>query len=1652
MAGIVLLMAIAGEPQCPTDYTSCLNKLVPELRTYTDDWIPFILFKFQEDKQYNLWCNSTTWMAHDYCYTLCPMRLVITDPPHLRMWFCAEDNTFEPYSPDGHIDLHHPLNKKEMELVAAGNPNKGNSRNGCSPSDYTMDNKTYDGKIVLSRRGTCPDTQAAKNAKAAGGAMLFVVGFWPYYLHEYVVGSSEGLENFPTMYAARHDADYILDALDQGVKVKGMFQYECNDMPEGLLDNPQDYPWDYCGHAELAVYGTCKTPDVEIPEPMCEVCTLKMILPNGAGTLCVYGAELLPRKKEILMDWSDDFSLPYTTQKDEVVFTNELPNLGCSPSDYVGLKDKIILVPEVWTCPLYQTVRHAQQAGVKAKAYIMVSEVYWLEVYRMRGLSTSIHIPVHTLDYHSKTTLQEIAGSGRVRHLPGIGYAMDPVIFERGERPETPAPTPAPLELAVDNSPTLDTSADFEITGGNVACIVVICFNVVALVGLFLKQRSEAIVVPDQVRPERFSIPLKVASMGLSLTLLVVIAVVSFTLVKEAGEDSTDRAMESGRTAVSLAYNSSGMNTITLSDQIRENLINRVLALLEKKIHEMEYQLTMLETAFFGYDSTFTDFESRHLFVARMVRRADDKEVFQWFQVFTTRGFYMGAEFIWFWMTDNRPDSLRQDGVVGSVAETNEGWRYGVNKMSMNYGSWTWGYEETVPPYQFNASRILAGNVGDPLSVTNLKPQRHTTWMTGRVQFPVHFHGHHPISAFRPLYPEPGRYEGALEVHEDFTHFIKGALDSSLSTGAMEGMSVMVIDNTDKAILGLLNVGTTESKEEGMVNLDKMHTFKGLYYMHLHPSVNVTAFANYMDAVDGWMQHEGEFDQKQYFTDQPHVTELKITASGGRAVDESPGHWNVEMRDGGCRACVVQDDQLGKEVLQFDGSALLHVYRNMTRQTPVVAMSRVSANGEPWRSRYESFSETLTYGDGTECVSRTWRPTPTQAVPRCLLRTDYFYSNTFTLSMRIRPDEVYDDASPQPTTPRLFSDAVVGEANFRLFANGQLFLFVIKYGCRTKPFEGGFPVRSWTTITATAGGGRCRVYINGTLYSEGVDGRSIGGGRVHANPYTAGRNFKGRIDSIQLFRESLYGNEVASLHTEDKLVRHVKSKTLFAQTKSLDMNGPFRDGVRWSVAVMIPRAEIMHEVDANRMKTLRDVQIEEHNTNKELRQRANATIMIIVAIATTAVVVFLLFNNFLTRPFEQTAAIMADAAMLRIESIPGTLSLITELATMNTAMQLMLENLKLYKSFMPQSIQLEVNSTDEDEWEDRRSKGTEDPSSHSHHSSRSQRSSSSSVCARSPRHQVLGTLQKKHFSYMVLNVRKWHKTIRQLPDPQVMLLHSHLLGVVLKSTLSHKGVSEVFSGDRFASSFNAAKAALQHPNRALQCALECSREVLQYDMVLTGAVASGDGRVGNMGTEVMRRFSFMSPTISWSYALERFACSRELCIVIDSMVQREVEHLCIVRLVDAIIFPKVSDKQIVVYDAVKAKDLGGGDEWMYELKHGEENDPMRLWNDCALKIINQDYTVCHLFPRTVWRLYCFLSLRKPTRWSSFLPPRGTTARRRCDWPRRLAAGHLHLWTWPMSDACDVPQNRPWFGELFLLLLFPIPILPDEYSRSGDSKQ
>ena len=739
-----------------------------------------------------------------------------------------------------------------------------------------------------------------------------------------------------------------------------------------------------------------------------------------------------------------------------------------------------------------------------------------------------------------------------------------------------------------------------------------------------------------------------------------------------------------------------GKNTVELADQIRGTVLATVTQALTDEVRQVEYRLKVVQNTFYGFNESFQSFNERFYTLMRLVRNQDSTIDSLRFQVFTTRGFFMNYRY----MTDDRDDAARNDGVVGPVQQTQAGWLYGYNHYEQNLVDRVFYVGGHTQNYESNASRMLGSNYGDPFSVTVGKPANHVQWMPSKVTFPFPFHGMPTMmSAFVPLGNE-GAYMGTIEAHMSLSSFVSSALASQKSKN-LENMTLLILDREDRTIFGSQGLNFSVIQNQGKVFTKTMAATEyanmySLYSTITSPSVIVKAFDEYMTSRGGWGEDKetGEFDQKEYFTHQDHLMLTDITAEGGKAKDTGSHGWDVEMRDGACGNCVAHDAQVGKDVLEFDGSTTLHLYRNFTKNTEIV--KRHTTSTSPYMNSMRAYQEVHTFPDGSECIAHTTRTSLTTSTTRCLLRDDIFVGGYFAINMRINPSVVYDETSPGASTPRLLSDTPMGDANVRLFANGQLYLGIFTYGCRTKAIEGGLPINSWTTLTAVLKRGSdtktyCRVYLNGTQYSEGRSARSSSDARNHAEPIRVGQHFRGRIDALQLFWMHLSNKEIRALHTERKLVREVYSKVRYVETQNLNLNGQerrgnLRAGVSWLVAAMIPRQDIMGIVDKNNAEAKQNLDTQEANTNKEVKQKANATIMIIVAMAMSSVVIFLVFNDLITKPFEQTALLMAEAAVMNIDTMPKTKSFVRELQTMNQAMVLLLSNLQMYKKFLPGAL------------------------------------------------------------------------------------------------------------------------------------------------------------------------------------------------------------------------------------------------------------------------------------------------------------------------------------------------------------------------------
>ena len=271
---------------------------------------------------------------------------------------------------------------------------------------------------------------------------------------------------------------------------------------------------------------------------------------------------------------------------------------------------------------------------------------------------------------------------------------------------------------------------------------------------------------------------------------------------------------------------------------------------------------------------------------------------------------------------------------------------------------------------------------------------------------------------------------------------------------------------------------------------------------------------------------------------------------------------------------------------------------------------------------------------------------------------------------------------------------------------------------------------------------------------------------------------------------------------------------------------------------------------------------------------------------------------------------------------------------MRDALQSIEENLRKYKAYLPQTC-LPFDEEDEEEpWE----------SSASVDISTSRGDSSQSTAVAVLCLQPLG-LSSTKATLQTLNIKD---TLHRLEEDSARFtdLFTTVLLKMLQTTEVHRGMVDVFVGDRIHCSFNTSKTCASHATSALHAATLLLRDDTVAPHVNMG-IATGKVLRGDMGCEVMRRFCMVGTLVHDVNVLERagrvLGCSmlcNRLCFS-----DAECEHE--LRLIPCKVEFAVGRDAEVVAELVVPKNIRASstvDEWMYVV--GGKKD----WEDYNLAV------------------------------------------------------------------------------------------------------
>ena len=1548
---------LAGEPECSTFLRNCVYTRAGV--GFGDNALDLALGRdmtLPPGPALSSMCSKSNWAQRDTCRVDCPLKLVVTEPAAYQMAVCLEDSLFEPFVASSHLSKGHAVLDRVMDIVLVGSPASPASHGACTPMDFMMSRASFAGKIAFYQRGGCILFLKAVMARMFGAAAGVMMNIAPHVSvaqqrMNRLVGLSAMSEGFPATSAARHEGTLLLNALAAGVRLKGKFTLTCP--PFGVVPPPTSPPVsDSCPHPGLI--GKCNHM-VAAEDRLCSKCSMQLThTAYPSLRACLWGNSLLPRLPATLL-WTQH--APPTQLA--VAYVVGSSSMGCSPADYAGLGGKVVMLAFPAACLPSEGVHAAQGAGVAG--VILLTPKASLVTQVVDGTSQFISIPVHSVEPQHWQAIDHAFRNGGV---PLVGTAAGVSAFEMNvsavdgtAAPQVDVATPPPLAVLATSAAELEASG-LQFTAGVVVAFFLAVVLLAACLFVIYKQKKEAVDLPAN-GDKGFEIPLSAASMGLSLSLLLLVAIVAFSLTFMAGQDAKNTAVADGEEASAQNYRNAVANVRVISNQNRLNVLGQVTSSLNNLLDEGENMANSVTALYLNADYTWTSMFSKYLeFINLLVR------IPLWSPaVVTKRGFFFAKA------TRTR-DVL--NGV--SVADTNDGFLTGAYGTDYDPVSMTTYVLSPVDVHDAMYWNRLGTEYGDAFAFTDALPmgtmKYHLCTKTAIQERGTEGVYVHPLSVYTPLYNRHREHLGYVQTDLKLESIADAVREATSRQASLENMTTVVFE------AGTNNIVSTTAYSEAF---PYVQFYIAVYYAGLQlykldeiPSVPLVALSH---ALRGRDEISEVVDQRDSFVPPVHKNEvLNLAVRAGVVRDSAQVEYKTEMR-GLCAAtgtCIGTDGT--DAVMRFYGDNVLNVYKNNTIDSPDVAASRISAPGAPWVSKYHQYNFVMAVSGTTgstpaeQCV---YKPSVLAGVPdKCNLKRP-FLEESYTVNARFRPDA---DIDPLDNQQRLFGDAWGGPGLLRLYASGIMTMNVVSYGCQTEPLSAPLKGGVWHSVAAVLDrrAGTCMTYIDGKHHSTGrisnPEGKGPYGDVSGGLPYVVGQNFKGAMSSLTVWEMPLAPEEIATLHrTRGVLERHVPRKRWLTDVRRFVRNTTTSREINWRIGVMVPEEDVMRDIDANNAATLKNLDVQTENLDRKLQQKSYEVILIVVVLVLFSVLVFLLFNNALTQPFARVAVVMTEVAVMRIDEVPDLSSRLLEMNAIHRAMILMCRNLKEYRSYMPQSVLAET--TDDEAYESEPQTGTASSAgsdknslaSGSHSKSGKVTDSSKIVNEIGAKRGAMAlSLTKKRVSFTLVNICDWHGRVSNLNEQRTLSLHSNIVQTVLGTFATTKGISEMFSGDRFLCGYNGAKQLGSHRMAACDAACRIAEAMRTEDLKISCAVASGDARVGNMGCDDMKRYSYITPVLTWCYALERYARTNNVAMLCDTWVAQDASAEYTLKLAGTVEFKKRYAKPIVLHELICKKAAAAEDEWMYQMDAADKADPYSKWNAFVEKVTAKDYEVCTL--------------------------------------------------------------------------------------------
>eukprot|EP01060_Flectonema_neradi_P038871 TRINITY_DN8304_c0_g1_i1.p1 TRINITY_DN8304_c0_g1~~TRINITY_DN8304_c0_g1_i1.p1 ORF type:complete len:876 (+),score=130.44 TRINITY_DN8304_c0_g1_i1:42-2669(+) len=394
--------------------------------------------------------------------------------------------------------------------------------------------------------------------------------------------------------------------------------------------------------------------------------------------------------------------------------------------------------------------------------------------------------------------------------------------------------------------------------------------------------------------------------------------------------------------------------------------------------------------------------------------------------------------------------------------------------------------------------------------------------------------------------------------------------------------------------------------------------------------------------------------------------------------------------------------------------------------------------------------------------------------------------------------------------------------------------------------------------------------------------------------------------------------------------------------------------IYWFVCLLSPRDSVMGDLDRTELQILRQVAEDKESTDDD-RRNSFVLMYCITAVCTVFLIgLSVALTKKIVSPLDDLSRQMAAVALMQTENVDvhASYSALCEVADMQKSFRQMIKNLIEYKSYLPQSALYQDTTTSEDEGDTSSVRN-----SNIVVSSSDTGASFASTDLRVPQTQVSDvSLKIRCVSVIMFNSVGWHKTIcvsRSSTQTSIIECHKLMIEKIINAVLSGKGMPDSFSGDRLMAHFNSVRPNASHVDMAALAAYRVVDEPRDDRCPkISFAVTSGEARVGNIGTNGMKRFSILSPIVPFAAALESLNVqlgTRGLC---DDAVSRQSVQI-ISRAAKVVLFKKAFEGCKIAYEIV-SDTKPCQEEWMYLLENAGSHE-YASWNAASRHIRDGSY-------------------------------------------------------------------------------------------------